>query len=179
LPLVATAVLLSLMAAAVGWWLGRNVGAAASDGEYPAIVSEFRLPSLDGRELSPVDFQGRVVVVDFWATWCAPCHIQARILEELHRVFDPAAVQFLAVSVGEREEVVRRFAEERPFPYPVLYDEPGRLSREGNVLALPTVMVLDPAGRIVYYQPGISSGERLLAAIEEAMGVSDLSPSTS
>src|SRR5258708_7434499 len=62
----------------------------------PAVKTNFRLPTVDGRALGPRDFGGQVVVVDFWATWCMPCRLQAEILEPVYRDFKRPAVHFLA-----------------------------------------------------------------------------------
>ena len=84
---------------------------------------EFRLPQLaGGPDIGPPDFRGKVVVIDFWATWCGPCRLQAKFLDELFHELPADQVQFLAVDVGEDEATVRAYVEKTPFPYPVLLD---------------------------------------------------------
>jgi thiol-disulfide isomerase/thioredoxin len=140
---------------------------ASAGGAAVGSKPEFRLQSLEGKPLELKDFRGKVVVVDFWATWCAPCHVQARILESLHRDYKDR-VQFLAVDVGEDEKTVRRFVQQRPFPYPVLLDPKDELSPKLGILALPTLMILDKEGKISYFQAGISDARTLREAFQKA-----------
>lgn len=128
----------------------------------------FTLASLAGDDVSTSDFDGQVVLIDFWATWCGPCHYQADILKTLHADFADKGVQFLAVSLGEAEDIVRSFVEDNPYPYPVLIDPEDRLSPELGIYVLPTVMVLDRDGNVTYQQPGVSQAETLRRALYEA-----------
>ncbi len=138
--------------------------------EAPAVPgpSDLRLPSLDGHEIGTADYRGKVVVVDFWATWCLPCHEQARVLKILHGELSPDEVQFLAVDVGEPEETVRAFVEKRPFPYPVLLDPANTVADKLQILALPTLMILDREGRVAFIRPGITPENELRQAILDA-----------
>lgn len=140
----------------------------AAGGGPDAPAPNFTLASLEGRDVSTSDFAGQVVLIDFWATWCSPCHLQAEILRGLHEDFAGQGVQFLAVSLGEPEEVVRSFVDENPYPYPVLVDPEDRLSPELGIYVLPTVMVLDREGNVSYLQTGISQAEALRRALYEA-----------
>src|SRR4051812_16943587 len=72
---------------------------ANANGGAPRLVGtrpSFQLQTLEGRPLGPKDFPGQVVVVDFWATWCGPCHIQARILGDVYKDYRGKGVQFFA-----------------------------------------------------------------------------------
>ena len=129
---------------------------------------EFRLASLDGEEIAPQDYAGEIVIIDFWATWCGPCHAQADILHQLHEEFGDKGVRFLAVSLGESEEVVREFIEKRPYPYPVLLDPEDSLSLDLGIYVLPTIMVIDREGQVAYLEPGVSTAETLRRVLYEA-----------
>ena len=148
---------------------GASAGRAPA-GSRPADAAKaaFRAATLDGRKLGPMDFPGKVVVVDFWATWCGPCHIQARILEPLHRELHGRGVQFLAANIGEDLGTVRAFVKDRPFPYPVLVDPDDQLMGELGIIALPTLLVVDKSGKVAYFQAGLVDADRLRKVIREA-----------
>lgn len=140
--------------------------AASSEAGKPA--PEFKLSTLDGRQLGPSDFRGKVVVVDFWATWCAPCKIQHQILRSLHQDLAGREIQFLAVNLGEDEERVRQFVAKESFPFPVLLDPDETLTAKLGIYALPTLLVIDREGKIAYLEPAIIDEERLRKVLEDA-----------
>ncbi|MEM7587907.1 MAG: TlpA disulfide reductase family protein [Acidobacteriota bacterium] len=141
----------------------------APDPEAPE-TADFRLPDLEGNEVGPPDFLGKVVVAEFWATWCAPCRVQAKMLETLYHVVDPEAVQFLAINVGEAAETIQPYLDETPFPYPVLLDQQDELMAEYRLIGLPTILVIDPEGKITYSHVGlVDSGTLRLELIKAGM----------
>lgn len=144
-------------------------GATAGNGPAPAgPKTDFRLKTIDGRALGPKDFPGQVVVVDFWATWCGPCHLQAQILEPVYRDFKGRGVQFLAANVGEEPDLVKKFLKDKPFPYPVLIDPSDDISADLGIVALPTLLVVDKKGKVAYFQSGIADGDTLRQIIKKA-----------
>jgi thiol-disulfide isomerase/thioredoxin len=129
----------------------------------------FDLTGLDGERYRLADFSGQVVLIEFWATWCGPCRLQAEILSRLYEEIGGGDVEFLAVSLGEAEDTVRSFVNRKPFPYPVLLDPDELLGYALEVYALPTVMIVDRGGDISFMRPGISDGETLRRALSAAV----------
>ncbi len=142
--------------------------APSEAGEEPLAPPDFRLASLDGGLIGPSDFAGDVVLIEFWATWCGPCRLQARFFEELHTELDGKGVHFLAIDAGEDEAKVREFVNETPFPYPVLLDPEDTLSRRYNHYGLPTVMIVDREGNISFFETGLSDTHTLRKALVAA-----------
>lgn len=142
----------------------------AAEGSKGAVGAkpDFRLQTLDGRKLGPKDFLGEVVVIDFWATWCGPCRVQSRIIEPIFQDYQNKGVQFLAVNVGEDEATARKFAKEKPFPYPVLLDPDSKVSNSFEIYALPTMMVIDTKGKVTLIKSGVVDGPTLREAIKNA-----------
>jgi len=147
---------------------GATADNAAPKRPAPGTKVDFQMPAVDGRKLGPKSFPGQVVVVDFWATWCGPCRIQAEILEPIYRDFKGRGVQFLAANVGETPDEVKKFLKDKPFPYPVLLDPDQAVSDRLGVLGLPTLLVVDKKGRVSYLEAGIADGDTLRALIKKA-----------
>ena len=143
-----------------------GAGERAENSSSPA--PEFRLRGLDGEEYRLSDYAGRVVLIEFWATWCGPCRLQAEILSRLYEEVRAEDIEFLAISLGEAREVVAAHVRDEPFPYPVLLDPQEKLGYELGVYALPTVIIVDPQGEVSYARPGISDGETLRRALAAA-----------
>lgn len=160
---------LLLIAGGLLVWKTLQTGAGETpeqQGGPPAPV--FDLPDLHGGRIRLADYSGRVVLVDFWATWCGPCRLQAQILDELYKEIQGPSVEFLAISLGEPDDIVREFVEKSPFPYPVAIDTEEVLGVSLQVYALPTVMVIDMQGRITYLRPGLSDAETLRQVLTDS-----------
>ncbi len=144
----------------------------ASQETAAPTTADFRLPDLDGNSVGPPDFAGKVVVAEFWATWCAPCRVQAKMLDKLFHEVDPDDVQFLAINVGESAAKISPYLEKTPFPYPVLLDEGDQLMERYRLIGLPTILVVDRAGEITYSHVGlVDSGTLRLELIKAGMTV--------
>jgi thiol-disulfide isomerase/thioredoxin len=137
--------------------------------EGPAAAFAVQLPALTGEQVAIADFAGEVVAVDFWATWCVPCRLQAEIFHDLQTEFAGQEVRFLAVSVAEEEAIVEKFVASHPFGYPVLTDTDESVTGPLGVFALPTVMVVGRDGEMKYLQTGISGRDQLGEVLREAL----------
>lgn len=131
-----------------------------------AIATPFRLKDLSGREHSLEEYKGKVVLLDFWATWCAPCRTEMPTFEKLHRELKGKDAVILAVDVGENEEIVARYIDKEKFTFPVLLAEHGEMPNKYNVSAYPTLVVIDKNGRIAETLVGGRSEPELRAAID-------------
>jgi peroxiredoxin len=142
--------------------LAENKGYALKAGsEAPG----FRLPSLAGGEVDLASQRGKVVVLNFWATWCPPCVAEMPSLERLHRSLSPEGLSVVTVSTDEDEAELRRFVAEHALTLPVLKDPGGRLAAEKyRTTGYPETFVLDRNGRVLQHVVGPTewdSAERL------------------
>lgn len=142
------------------------------DGEPVYDAPDFALATLEGDTLRLTDLRGQVVLLNFWATWCAPCRQEIPDLNAMHT--DYAAEGFLVVGVSEDEggfADVEPFAAEFEIPYPLVVDERGQLAEAyGGVWGLPTSFLIDQEGRIARRILGIVKPEDLRPQIEDLLG---------
>ena len=150
---------------------GCQGGGAPVSSEAPqkgGAVPDFKLERLEGGELSFASLQGKVVLLDFWATWCKPCHEQTRLLNELYPDVRASGVEFLGVNSGEDVEKVKSFVKPGTFAYPVLLDPTDSLSLELDVVALPTLIIVDKGGKISFFHEGLLDAAALRREIKKA-----------
>lgn len=134
---------------------GAPVAAAAPLlAEMPARVEapEFALPDLEGRMHRLSDDRGRVMLINFWATWCPPCRKEMPSLKRLWTKLKDEPFVMYAIDAGEDTELVTEFLFEADIEksFMILFDTDGVTMRRWRVPGLPTTFVLDKSGRIVY-----------------------------
>lgn len=112
----------------------------------------FALPDMDGEVHRLADYRGRVVLVNFWATWCPPCRKEMPSLERLHQALVDEGLTVLAVNQWESPDLVFEYMGQiEVFPsFPILFDRSSELAQAYGVKGLPTSVVVDPQGAIVY-----------------------------
>jgi thiol-disulfide isomerase/thioredoxin len=116
-------------------------------GETPPL----ELSALDGKPQRLEDHRGRVVLVNFWATWCAPCLEEMPSIERLRRSFDPRRFAVLAVNVGEGQAKAAAFADKMQLGgFNILLDRDMKTSKAWGARILPATFVVDPAGKVRY-----------------------------
>ena len=110
---------------------------------------EFSARTLEGSTLSPGGFKGKVLILNFWASWCAECRPEMPVLEQLHREFAPRGLAIVGVNAREGTEVIRRYARELALTFPLVLDPGGRINALYGVIGLPTTFVVGRDGRAV------------------------------
>jgi thiol-disulfide isomerase/thioredoxin len=109
---------------------------------------------MDGRVHKLAEYRGKALVVNFWATWCAPCRDELPSLERLRDALHGKPFEVLAVNVNEGESRVKRFLNEVPLRLPVLLDRDGEAQRAWKVRGLPATFLLDREGVIRFWYLG-------------------------
>ena len=152
---------LVVLALAVGGCTG---GRGPGDGPLGvgSLAPDFELPLLDGGTIRLSDQRGKVVFLNFWATWCAPCLVEMPDMDKLNSILDHPDFVMLSVSVDEGgEEVVRGVLEEHSWSFPVLMDASrgnrrlsSRTGKAYGITGVPETFVIDRGGYIVRHESG-------------------------
>jgi peroxiredoxin len=119
-----------------------------------ASAAALELPGVDGRIHRLAAYRGKVVLVNFWASWCEPCREEMPSIESLRRSMSGEPFVVLAVNVGEGAQTARRFADTVQLGAVLLMDRSGATARAWGARALPSTFVVGPAGTIRYRYVG-------------------------
>jgi len=147
---------------------GARIAAAVAAGQKPA-APDFELDRIgrDGK-LKLSSLHGRVVVLNFWASWCQACKDEARTVEAAVRRWQPRGVVFVGVDSQDFTSDARRFARRFGLTYGSVHDGSGSVMTRYGVTGLPETWTLDRRGRLVDHIPGVADAGRLDSAIERA-----------
>jgi thiol-disulfide isomerase/thioredoxin len=162
---------------------------ADPDGGPPVYVTPlkgkpappFALEDLTGKKVSLDSYKGKAVLVNFWATWCAPCKIETPWLVELREKYAAQGFEILGVSADDIDRGdAKRFTQEKQeiatsaqkmhIPYPVLIDGASLSDAYGGLDELPTSFFVDRNGTVVAAQLGLTSKDEIESNIRKAMG---------
>lgn len=155
---------------AVVWCVSLLVACSASEGDSElevgvgetAETSILPLPTLAGETLDLADYRGQVVLVNFWATWCAPCRIEMPELDSYLRAHTPDNFALLAVNAGEPAARAAEYLAEFDYSFTIILDEDGAIDDYfGGVRGMPTSYVLNGDGEVVYQHVGALTQEIL------------------
>ena len=121
----------------------------------PDPAPQFNLPGLDGKPVTLADARGKVVLLNFWATWCGPCRAEIPDLIELQSKYKDR-LQIIALTVDEDDAAtIRKVVEKTGINYPVAMASPEIRLKYGGIMALPTSFMLDTEGRVVQKHEGL------------------------
>lgn len=142
-----------LCAALLAFALLGPVGAAAQPVLKPgdgARAPALKLKDLEGREHALEDYRGKVVLVNFWATWCEPCKEEMPSIERLRRSLEGRAFAVLAVNLAEPDAIVQAFLARVPLGFPVLMDRDAAAAKAWKARMLPATFIVGTDGRVRY-----------------------------
>lgn len=124
-----------------------------------APVPEFALRT-DAGETSLAALRGRVVWLDFWASWCAPCRRSFPWMQAMHARYGAQGLEVVALNVDTRPELARRFLAEHPVGFTIAYDASGESARRFGVRAMPTSVLIGTDGRVIAVHAGFRDEDR-------------------
>lgn len=112
-------------------------------------IIDFELQDLSGTTRRLSDFNGKVVFLNFWATWCGPCRFEMPSMEKLYRRFKASGLEIVAVNLQEDRDSVQRFVDEYELSFPVLLDTTGRIGATYGARSIPTTYIVDRHGFVL------------------------------
>ncbi|MGL4986706.1 MAG: TlpA family protein disulfide reductase [Treponemataceae bacterium] len=124
--------------------LGINVG---------NLAPEFVAARLDSSDAKLSNYEGSIVVINFWTTWSPPCETQMAALQNIYAKYGDK-IKLLAVNVGEEYKPVKKFISKNKFTFNVLFDKQSTLATKYNVLTFPAIYIIDQKGIIVHTRRG-------------------------
>jgi len=173
-----------LLAAAAKGELVVDAATGAEKYESPLTgkaAPAFALEDLSGNRVSLASFKGKAVLVNFWATWCAPCKIETPWLIELRNQYAAQGFEILGVSaddldrddaqkLSDEKKEIARSAQQMHIPYPVLIDGATLSDSYGGLDELPMSFYVDRTGTVVAVQMGLTSKDEMEGNIKKALG---------
>lgn len=158
---IALAVIVILVAGAAGfglsWWLNRPEAPQALEIERPEYRPDFTLPNMAGEPTAISAYDGKALLVNFWATWCPPCRREIPLLKALQTEYGDDGLQVIGIAVDEMD-LVRDYNREMAFNYPVLVGQEDAVAvAEGfgiELYGLPFSVITDKNGKILRIHQG-------------------------
>jgi len=114
-----------------------------------ADASDFTLPLLNGENASLSSYRGKIVILNFWATWCPPCRAEMPSMETLYQRFKNQGLEILAVDLGEPARTVQQFIQNNRYTFPVMLDTNSRIGNLYGIQSIPTSFIIDREGKII------------------------------
>ena len=128
---------------------------------------DFQLSDLDGKTVSLSDFQGKPVLINFWASWCRPCRVEMPHIQQVYEEWADKGLVVLAINWGETPSEVKKFMRNYELSLPVLLDTKRLVAQQYDVWSIPTTFLIDKDGII---QAKIIGAFPSKAAIETKLG---------
>ena len=141
--------------------LALAAGSAAAALTPSAGAPDFTLPTVNGPNLRLHEQRGRVVMVNFWATWCGPCRVEMPHLNRLYEKYRGSGFVLLGVNIDENPRAAADLAAKLGMKFPVLLDTDKKVSRLYDLSAMPSTVLIDRDGRVRYVHRGYRDGYEL------------------
>lgn len=167
-----------MLLGAGGWF--HDIAVAASD-PFAALrvtriqagqpIASFNLQGLDGQTVRSKELAGKVLLLNFWATWCGPCKEEMPALARLQSRFDPAQFQVVTITTDLHPQGIKQFLHHLGIDLPVLFDEHEDVSRSFMVRGLPTTVLITQDGRAVgrAVGPRVWDSEESVALVQHVL----------
>ena len=166
------------------WGVIQNDGAAGKTGVNEKFgetklstqpFNDFNLTTLDGDFISIEDYRGKIVVIDFWSSWCAPCRAEGPILSESHKTWRERGVEFIGIAIWDDVDSVEKFIDQNNIEYVNGIDTSGLIAVDFGITGIPEKFFVNQNGEIVKKVVGPNTTDtldRILTEMtDEALGI--------
>jgi peroxiredoxin len=120
---------------------------------------DFTLKSLSGKNVKLSEMAGNVVMLNFWASWCGPCRKEMPLLNDLHNKYKKLGFTILGVNVEQEQKLAKSFLSDTPVNFPILFDKSNKVSKDYDVIAMPTTVMIDRNGKVRFIHKGYKDGD--------------------
>jgi DsbE subfamily thiol:disulfide oxidoreductase len=144
---------------------GDGLGLVRVDQPLPALAGT----TVQGTEISPADYAGHVTVVNFWATWCAPCEEEQPALQQVWTEYRERGVDFVGVNYRDDDDAAAAWIDRFGVTYPSVADAPGGWADDFALRGAPTTYIADASGRIRFQITGPATADELSSVLDELL----------
>ena len=146
----------------VGWVSGERVEAQGCSPDAPAANLDFTLKDMNGKDISLASLKGKVVLLNFWATWCGPCRLEIPWFVEFQEKYEDQGLRVVGISVDDPPEALPPFAKRFKVNYPLIVgaDREDVQKAYGPIFGVPITFIIDRSGRICIKHVGPVSREQ-------------------
>ena len=128
-------------------------------GASTALAPSFTLPSRSGDNVSLAQLKGKVVMLNFWASWCGPCRQEMPLLDQMHKRYSALGFTLVGVNVDANSKDAEEWLSKTPVSFPVLFDRESKVSKMYDVSAMPSTVFIDRQGNVRYLHRGYKAGD--------------------
>lgn len=153
-----------------------SVAEAKEQSGDPYGSYDFSLTSIDGEPVKLSDYQGKVVLVNFWATWCGPCVVETPSLVRMYNKYKSKGFAVIGVALQSEEDGVKEFIKRYRVPYAVARDTSSEIGLRYQVFALPSSFLFSPEGKVKRAFTGFVAEETLEKELQKLLGPADVEP---
>ncbi len=139
--------------------LGSALAVSSLVGASASLAPSFSLPSRAGDTVSLDQLKGKVVMLNFWASWCGPCRQEMPLLDQMHKRYSSLGFTLIGVNVEANTKDAERWLKETPVSFPVLFDRDSKVSKLYDVSAMPSTVFIDRKGNLRYLHRGYKAGD--------------------
>lgn len=157
-----------MLSSKVNSWMRAAVAAGAlavtslgipSAGASASLAPSFALPSRSGDTVSLAQLKGKVVMLNFWASWCGPCRQEMPLLDQMHKRYSALGFTLVGVNVDANSKDAEDWLSKTPVSFPVLFDRESKVSKLYDVSAMPSTVFIDRQGNVRYLHRGYKAGD--------------------